>query len=409
MPKSTDIELQKTEAQENNDQADKPSDDQTHKGATPQDDPSASNGTENSQEESEAEVREFKDFEKLALVRGSSPPAVDPFIMDGTSHTEISIMLNDGYSKEIIEEAKDVFDLSKLEELKKEDPGKYLDEAKKQVTDLCNCAESLTVHTTLFNVSFLIAKGIILNDVEVFFGKKSKYVKWLKGNFGHKHLRYFQHAKQLANMGDFARDRASLGKNRLLDFDRLDKEPSQSYEDLIRAHPFEDTTEDLDGSLFREHIDSIITYYRLKDADIEFVEFDQAALIASFLRRPFEVNRAKKVKDWLGDQQNPQEAFEDFLLNRLIIPYGDDSPPLSQKALSLNKVLAGVVGYQERSQIDDDEWVKSQKEMVSEDIILEAHQFIVDLAEKFGIDLTQGNGSEENNTNKTEGGSNDNS
>ena len=364
-------------------------------------------------EKAKPKSRGLKDFDKLALVRSSMPSSrpsmVDPFTMDSTSHIEISFMLNDGYSKEIIQEAKDVFDVLKLNELKKKDRGKYLDEAKKQVIELCRCSESLTVHNTLFNVSFLIAKGVILNDVEVFFGKKSNYVKWLKENFDHKHLRYFQHAKQLARMGEFAKQWASLGKNRLLDFDRLERDPSQSYEDLINSHPFEDTTEDIDGALFREHIDSIITYERLKEAEIEIVEFDQAAVIASSLHRPLEVNRAKKIKEWLDDQLNPKEAFDDFLLNRLIFPYGDDPKSDPQKAQSLNKVLAGVVGYQERAQIDNDEWVKSQKEMVSEDMILEAHQFIVNLAEKFGIDLTQDNGSNENNSDQTEGGSNDNS
>jgi len=71
------------------------------------------------------------------------------------------------------------------------------------------------------NVSMLIAAGLTLDDVEAYFGKKANYMKWLREGFGHKHLRCFQHAKQLAKMGAFARKYAALGKNRLLELARL--------------------------------------------------------------------------------------------------------------------------------------------------------------------------------------------
>jgi hypothetical protein len=48
----------------------------------------------------------------------------------------------------------------------------------------------------MFTVSFLIAIAKILDDIEEFLGKKSKYTKWLKENFGHKHNRLKPCAKK---------------------------------------------------------------------------------------------------------------------------------------------------------------------------------------------------------------------
>ena len=332
-----------------------------------------------------SKAREPKDFEKYALVAKKQPTHPDQFVMDGTSHIEISVMANANYSSEIIGKAFKIFDFQKLQKLKEKKDQSYLNEGKRQIIGLWGCVEALTVHTSLFNVSFLIAIGKILNYIEAAFEKKSDYTKWLKTNFGHKHLRYFQHAKQLDRMGDFARVYASLGKNRLLEYVRLKREPLQSYEDILKMYPFEDTAADHDGVLFKEHVDGIISLRRLLDAKIDFIEFDQAALIAAHSGGAITVKKAESISAWLENMDDKNQALDDLILNKLSSPYEDN--PFEPRQITLTKHLAELVQYSENADIENDDWIQIQRDQISEDDIVKVHQFIVILAEKLAIEL----------------------
>ena len=160
-----------------------------------------------------------KDFDKMAMVepelnddifKSSSSSEREAnnlvgFTMDSTSIIEISRNRNHEYSREIVSDVRDNFDFKELEKSKSTDEAQYLEEAKGQVNDLFSSMVALMTHTELFVVSILVSIGLILNDVEQYLGAKAKYMKWIRENFDHKHMRYFQHAKQLAKMGDFAR------------------------------------------------------------------------------------------------------------------------------------------------------------------------------------------------------------
>lgn len=332
-----------------------------------------------------SKVREPNDFEKYALVTPNYPKYSDQFFMDSTSHIEISAMANTKYSGEIIRNASKIFNFTKLQKLKEKKVERYLTEGKNQIIGLWGCVEALTVHTSLFIVSFLIAIGKILNDIEGTLEKKSDYMDWLRANFGHKHLRYFQHAKQLDRMGDFARVYASLGKNRLLEFDRLKKGLTQSYEEILAQFPFEDTAADHDGVLFKEHVDGIISFHRLHGAGIDFIEFDQAALIAAHSGGAITVKNAQSIKAWLDKVENKNQALDDLILNQLSYPYGDTpSEPLQT---SLIKHIAELVKYSETTDIQNETWIQAQRDKVSEEDIVKVYQFIVTLAEKFQIEL----------------------
>jgi hypothetical protein len=332
-----------------------------------------------------SKTREPKDFAKYALVAENYPIEPDPLTMDGTSHTEISIMANAKYSHEIVGEGHKIFNLKKLEMLKGDKPDKYLEEGKRQIIGLWQCIESINTHTALFNVAFLIAIGKILNDIEDTFKKKSDYMAWLRDNFGHHHLRYFQHAKQLERMGDFARAYASLGKNRLLEFDRLKRSPMQSYEDVLKMYPFEDTAADHDGVLFKEHVDGIITFCRLKEAGIEELEFDQAVLIAAHSGEAITVKNAKSISSWLKEIEDQKQALDDLILNKLASPYGDGQ--IGRRPVSLTKHIADLIKYSESTDIENDAWIANQRDQVSEVDIVKVHLFIVKLAEKLEIEL----------------------
>ena len=347
---------------------------------------------EHSSSKNKSQARELNDFEKHAIVIEPSPVLPEQLAMDSTSHMEISKMLNQKYSNEIVARASKAFNLKKLNTLKGKKNNRYLKEGKKQINELWRCIEALEVHTAMFTVSFLIAIGKILNDIEDALGKKSKYMKWLKENFGYKHLRYFQHAKQLEKMGDFARVYASLGKNRLLDFDRLKKELDKSYHAILSVHPFEDTTADFDGVLFKEHVDSIITYHRLLTAEVDIIDFEQAALIAAFLHCPIKVKDAKDVKEWLDkfeETDDKKKAFDFYVFNKG--SFLDSDPNGPRKSVSLTQYIADWVAFSEKADIDNDQWIQEQKEKISDTELVKAYQFISRLAEKLDINLNQTN------------------
>ena len=341
-------------------------------------------------DKSQSKAGELNDSEKLVDVLETSPVFPDQLTMDSTSHIEISVMLNQKFSDEIVKRAHQALNLNKLDKLKAKKFPMFLEEGKRQINELWSCIESLNAHTSMFTVFFLIAIGKILVDIEEAFGKKSEYMKWLKENFGYEHLRYFQHAKQLSKMGDFARDYASLGKNRLIEFDRLKKDLKKPYQTILSSHPFEDTTADFDGVLFKEHVDSIITYYRLQNAGIGFAEFDQAALISAYLRKPINVKDAEDVKGWLDKVSNVDEKkklFDFYVLNKGDFPDNGHRP--ARKQISLTKYIADLVTYSEEANIDDHQWIEEHKSKISDSELRKVYQFISRLFQILEIDLNQ--------------------
>jgi len=336
-------------------------------------------------------ARELSDFEKYALVATHFPQQQDPFCMDGTSIVEISKMANDKYATQLTRNVKRIFKFDKLDELYKNDlVDVYLSSGKHQIDEIWKRMQSLETHTSMFNIAFLLCIGKILNHIEASFVKKSPYMNWLKDNFGHERMRYFQQAKQLDRMGDFARIYAPLGKTRLLEIDRLDKKllPRSYYfpeEGIFELHPFEDTTLDIDSLLLKEHVDAIITYYRFMDEEVDFIQFDQAELIASCLHRSIPKKRVTRIKKWLENQENEEEAFDDLVMNKMIFPYSESGESMSGP--SLNKLFAEIISYVQKVDVNDEEWIANQKGEIEAEIMFNAYNIILNLADKLGIDL----------------------
>jgi hypothetical protein len=323
------------------------------------------------------------DLISRAMVSGSRPL---PVKMDSTSVLEISLMLNDKFAAEVFKDAKKIFNIGKLQKLKKRKFESYLEEGVRQILGLWRCHESFTVHSDLFKTTFLISIGQILNDIEESHENKSAYMKWLRDNFGHKHLRYFQHAKQLANMGAFARNYAGLGKNRLLELERTRKELDKSFYGLLTQFPFEDTTEDHDGTLFKEHVDGIITYHRLKNAGVSNVEFDQAALIGAQLNGAITKKMASDISNWLNGKRYKSKALDDLILNKMSYPDKDATHSSSQP--SLIRHLSDIILYSESINYqNNDDWVALIKDQVDKGDLKKVHDFIQTIAEKLGIEL----------------------
>jgi len=333
-----------------------------------------------------SKTRKITDFEKYALVATNFPIDQDPFTMDGTRLNEISTMANDKYATELTRNVKRVFQFDKLEEL---NGNNLLRSGKRQIDAICNCKDSLNTHTNMFNIAFFLCIGKILNYIYDFFGNRTKYSAWLRVNFGSERMRYFQQARQLDRMGDFSRRYAPLGKTRLLELDRLGKPLLTDYykseTGIFVVHPPEDITQDMDGLLLKEHVDGIITYYRFKNEGVDFIEFDQAKHIASFLHKSITKKRVTAVKKWLENQENEEEAFDDLVMNKMVFPYSESGEKMS--GFSLNKLFAEIVNYGEKVDVNDEEWITNQKSEIDEESMIKAYNTIVELSEILDIDL----------------------
>jgi len=324
---------------------------------------------------------------KKTQKKGVARSSTIPLTMDGTSIVEFPSVNNDKYSNEIIRKYQKKFDYKKFKELEGNNRA-YLKEGKKQIVYQWHGIQELSVHTEMFTVKFLINIGTILNDIEAALKTKSRYMAWLRKNFGHKHLRYWQQAKQLAKMGKFAEDYASLGKNRLLSFARIQSIAKEKYEALLRLYPFYDTTQDHDGLLFKQHVDAILTLYRLKEAKVDFVDFKQAELIASILKEALPVKTATKIAKWLGQfktEDKKKEWFENLILNHLQFP--DQQPTAKKGQVKLREHLAFLINFGKQETLADATQIEALRDLVDREALMGLSRLIQQLAEKLNIEL----------------------
>jgi len=327
-----------------------------------------------------------KKVQKQSLVSELIPlipaPPPNPLTSDGTAVIEFSFVMNENFSKEIIGDTSKLYDFEKLKKLKNENKERFLQEAEKQINNLWHGVQALATHTNLFIVTFEIAMGKILNEVEDSFSKKSEYIAWLKDRFGDEHIRYFQHAKQLDKMGPFSRHHAPLGKYRLLEFDRLRKSSEKSFEEILKEYPFPDTSFDMGGKLFPEHIDGIITHERFKKAEVDTITFEDSKLLACYNHRALEVNVVKKVKEHLDQADDKREFLDKFLMDKMTF---EQESTVSVGKESLNKLLARLDHYREKMDLNDSAWLANQRAIIAEDLLLRVSGFLKDLIEKFGL------------------------
>lgn len=325
----------------------------------------------------------------------NAPAVVDPtdqvdFAMDGTSHTEISFMGNEDYSREIVQDTPTPSDFDKLIALQSEDGEKFLREAEKTIFKLWHSIESLTAHTDLFLVRFQIEMGRILNAVEDFFEKKSDYIRWFIERFGDRQRRYFQQAKELARMGKFAYDHPSFGKQRLLQFNRLKKEMEEEeakdihFDDILRDFPFLDTTMDQDGKLFSNHVDAIITLGRFRRAGIDYVTLDQAKLMACYGGEAVKVGDIEDLKAHLDLADNKEELLDAFVMDKMQL---QEERPASVMGESLAKRLADLDEYlsKRKKQFDDPQYLEGLRSSNVAETLDRVHRVLGNLIKKMQL------------------------
>lgn len=311
-----------------------------------------------------------------------------PLVMDGTSIPEFSRVDNTSYSQEIIAIARAAYNPERLAELKRESNlDEFLAESKRQALAQWHGYQALGAHSDMYRVQFQINVGTILNDVEPTFKKKKHYMRWVRENFGVKHLRYLQQGRELAEMGDFAREHAAAGKNRLLALYRIMKvEKKQSCLELLVDHPLPDTTDDEDGQVLKNHIDAVITLHRFHNAGIGFISFDQAAIIASLSNEAVTVQRVEQVKVWLNSQgeDERQALFDRYVQDHMIFPEDHEYTPAPRA--SLNKILTDLVHCCRTGDVEGDGWIERQRTLIDVDTLMSAQRRIGELIEKMGIE-----------------------
>jgi len=288
-------------------------------------------------------------------------------------------MENDKYSEEIIHEAKRVFDPEKLRALEKEDRNKYYEEAKLQINKICQSIDALKVHTSLFEVTFLINLGYLLDAIYPTFQKRSSYTHWLENNFAGHSLEYFQHARRLAHMGETAIKFRSLGVNRLLEVDRLERDLGKPLDEILKEHSFLDTSEDLGGSLFKTQVDGILTYYRFIKAGVDNIKMEQALQLVQYSQKDIEVKEVKRCKKKYDEATDKNQFINKYVMDKMALTGDMVSKSVSQE--SLNKMLAELNDYFEK-RVNHSEWLKNQKELLDLNIFYRAYGHLTWLKKK---------------------------
>jgi hypothetical protein len=189
-------------------------------------------------------------------------------------------------------------------------------------------------------------------------------------------------------MGGFASMYASLGKNRLLEFDRLKKvENVETVNELAQRYPFPDTTEDMEGDLHKEHIDAIVTMSRFKKEGIGFLDYDQAALLACFNGHALEIKAVKKIKQWLDAFPNSakkREMLDIFVMDKMAPP-SDTSLRGSTSPVSLNKILSDLIVHCEGINFRNKNVFAEQRNRIDDEIFNRAYSHMERLSAAMGV------------------------
>jgi hypothetical protein len=340
--------------------------------------------------------------ENLKKGAGLLPEAVSEnyrlIASDSTAVLEFSFTDNAWYSEEIIRGVRSTYDPEKLRGLKGKSQ-EYLNEGEKQIHSLWHGIFAINTHTEMFTVLFLIAMGSTLEEIRESFESPHEFARWRDTTFGSRHKRLFQEAEQLARMGDFSRRFAAMGKTRVLQLETIRKaEGKASCEDILRecpvydaiaeialpddvvtrlkVEPFPDLSYDSDGERVKNYVSGIITQRRLMNAGIDYVDFDQAQLIAEYGGEAIQVKEVDRIKTMLD---KVAEADRPTFFDNLVMDRMKNTPANvrdSKSVYSLNKVIADLIRYCKNINFDDAAWLAKQQELIDKDSVFRAWDYL---------------------------------
>ncbi|MGA1868836.1 MAG: hypothetical protein ACMUJM_09840 [bacterium] len=260
-----------------------------------------------------------------------------------------------------------------------------LDSVKNAIIELFNRVDYLQVNNKKNVVLLLIEAGKRLNSIEKKLRNKTAYRQWIRSFINTEHnIRKMQHSKQLARMGDIAVKYAGMGKNRLLEINRVQKETDIPIEVLIQKMDMHTTIED-DERSFNMCIDALITQHRFSKKDMNFVSFDDAKKIVIKNRKVLNVNQAEEVRKLLDPFQNKEEKFKEILENdidQIIGPKGSSNHIGSEKN---DLVLSKFLIYLKEIDVDNQDMIDEIKNSQTYGIIIQIRDYLTKLVEKVDI------------------------
>jgi len=162
---------------------------------------------------------------------------------------------------------------------------------------------------------------------------------------------------------------------------------------IIEEFPFSETTMDMDGKLFSDHVDTIITLDRFLNAGIDYVQFDQAKLMACYGREAVKVGVIGDLKAQLDLVDNKEELLDMFVMNKMQLQDGRESSGMGQ---SLAKRLADLDDYlsKKKKQLDDPKYLEGLKGSIEEPLA-RVYKALGSLIRKIKVKQATGESNEE--------------
>ena len=209
-------------------------------------------------------------------------------------------------------------------------------------------------------------------------------------------------------MGNFPIKYGAIGKNRILQLESIRKTTNlPSCEDLLtmspnvddikkfavpdanisetNAIPLPDLSYDFDGNRLKQHVNSIITLYRLRNAGINYADFDHAGLIAEYLNDAITVKDTEKLKNWLDQypEEERSKKFDFYIMDRMKKPSEMES--IAKSPISITKIATDLLKYCKTNDIEKnvEEWWKNQRDFIDQDIIRQGHRLLNIIVSKF--------------------------
>lgn len=266
------------------------------------------------------------------------------------------------YSERILKEASDTFAPDAVTERFRENkPDEGFREGERQIKILLGCSDKISKRTAKYCVLLAYQIGELLLTIEDGVGEL-KTRKWIDNSFTHDRARYFQQAKQIARMGSFAARFSVLGKNRLLEFDRLRENPKKKgslesvrkmnvdeYTRIMTDNPLPKVADIQEEEVYKVHIDALITLKRLQEAGIHEAEFEQAVLLAVYHRTHMEKKQVAIIAKQMEGAENRAEVFDRYVMDKGVLAIPESSSPRGE---SLRGILSRLLIYMESPQPD---------------------------------------------------------
>ena len=119
--------------------------------------------------------------------------------------------------------------------------------------------------------------------------------------------------------------------------------------------------------------------------------FDQAALIAAIKKEALKVRDADRLKKAIAKEKDQEAFFKRYLLNKAVLSNEESE----KKTFSLDSLLGNFLSDCTDEIMENENWVKAQKDNFTPENIVAAYKRIISVAQKLNVTL-------EDNQNSTE-------